>query len=344
MEGLFSLILELEKMNLQFEANVLKLSYIRANKQKITGKGKRTFTPAVQPPARKSRCFSAGTKAFQRPGFLRDALNSKLVDMNIANVAEQFTLIELNLFRAIELVEVSNVAWKSETPRKTAPNVINILNRFDLVCQWASTEVVMAHTPKQRVLVTEKLISLAQKCFELRNYNSLFEIMAGLHRPSVRRMKSTWEAISTSCQVTFKTLMDIVDVCNNYKTYREHLRRSILPCLPFVGVFLRDLSFEAEHPGIDGENINFEKIYKNSRIFKDIQTFQQSTYPIEEDESLLPLLRRLLAMPEELLYRHSQTIDPTPSPPNSPPLSKSPRLPRRTSAASSSVPLLFGFK
>jgi hypothetical protein len=78
---------------------------------------------------------------------------SKFVDWNITTVAEQFVLIgnlgaqfifiyfektnhflEFSLFRAVDLKEISNVAWKSEQPRKTAPNVINIINRFNTVC------------------------------------------------------------------------------------------------------------------------------------------------------------------------------------------------------------------
>eukprot|EP00026_Physarum_polycephalum_P000779 Phypoly_transcript_00780.p1 GENE.Phypoly_transcript_00780~~Phypoly_transcript_00780.p1 ORF type:complete len:860 (+),score=157.24 Phypoly_transcript_00780:1425-4004(+) len=308
-EGLFSIILELEKRDALY-ANILKLSFVRANKKKVAMMCKRNLeTPASQLPPRKSRSFSANTKTMQRAEYELDSI----IDWHSSEVAEQFTLIELCLFKAIKLVEVSNKAWKLDTKRKISPHVVNILRRFDLVSQWVATEVVMASTPKQRIAITEKLISLAQKCLDLQNYNSLFEIMDGLRKPSVRRLKSTWEAISLSCQTTYKALREVVDERNNYKTYREHLQKSTLPCLPCVDVFLRDLLLVAELPEIDGENINFEKIYRNSRIFKDIQMFQQSRYISEYDQLLQPSLVRLQAIPEVFLYENSQKIEPEPT-------------------------------
>jgi len=82
--------------------------------------------------------------------------DQKFLDWNVGSVAEQFTLIEFALFKAVDLREVSNQAWKSEQPKKTAQNVVNIFNRFDLVSQWAATEVVMAQVQKQRVAIIEK--------------------------------------------------------------------------------------------------------------------------------------------------------------------------------------------
>jgi hypothetical protein len=86
----------------------------------------------------------------------------------------------------------------------------------------------------------------------------------------------------------------------------------MLPCLPYFGIFLRDLTFTEVGNSVKiGELVNFDKIRMTSRILKDIQVFQRNGYPFEEDDTLQPLLRRLLAMPEEMLYKHSQTIEQT---------------------------------
>jgi len=170
----------------------------------------------------------------------------------------------------------------------------------------------MAQNPRQRGTIIEKLIQLAQKCLELRNYNSLMEIVAGLNRGSVQRMKKAWELVAHTSRETFRSLNSVVDSLQNYKNYREQLRKSILPCLPYFGIFLRDLTFtDVGNPGKFGDKINFEKIYMTSKILREIQMFQRTPYSFEEDEALQPLLRRLLAMPEEMLYKHSQTIEPS---------------------------------
>lgn len=309
---------ELNKNGTQAEANILKLVIIRVNKKRLVDKGHNRFeammvrsSPAPKLSSRSGHS-TAATLSSSSENEPRTTTEVKPLDFNVTTLAEQFVLIEFSLFKAVALKELSNLAWKSEQPRKTALNVVNIFNRFDLVSQWVATEVVMAHSPKQRVIVIEKLIQLAQKCLELRNYNSLMEIIAGLNRGSVQRMKKTWEVVSHASKDNFRFLNSVVDSLQNYKNYREQLKKSILPCLPYFGIFLRDLTFtDVGNPGKIGDNINFEKIYMTSRILKDIQHYQRTSYNIEEDEVLLPLLRRLLAMPEEMLYKHSQTIEPS---------------------------------
>jgi len=313
--GLIAFFGELQKNNQQHEANVLKLVIIRVNKKKLADKGMNRFQTLMTCPQNSPAPKILSSKSSQHSAITPSAgpcQESKFVDWNITAVAEQFVLIEFSLFKAVDLKEISNVAWKSEQPRKTSPNVINMINRFNTVSQWAATEVVMAQSPKQRVIIIEKLIALTQKCLELRNYNSVMEIIAGLNSGSVQRMKKTWEAVAHTSRETFKAHNYLVDCVHNYKTYRDHLRRAASPCLPYFGIFLRDLTIlDLGNPNKIGENINFEKIYMTSRILNEIQKFQSKPYLFDEDEVLQPVLRRLLAMPEEMLYKHSQTIEPS---------------------------------
>jgi len=230
---LFSHLLLLLKELDPTESNFLKLILLRINKKKIQENGFNRFSLLMNPYAKTPRVHSRTIV-----GVVPNQQETKLMEWNVTSVAEQFTLIEVGLFKAIQLVELSNSAWKVANARKNSINVINILNRFDLVCQWASTEVVMAQSPKQRAAIIEKLILVAQKCYELRNYNALMEILAGLNRGSVQRLKQSWDGISSSSLATFKSLQEVVAVWNNYKTYRDTLRKSPLPCIPFFWCLL----------------------------------------------------------------------------------------------------------
>jgi len=315
---------EMKKYDLQQPANALKLIILRVNKKRLWDRRINRFqllSTSQQPPKLSSRSDHATTT--QAPMSQSPSQSSaltvppplsgetKFLDWNLSTVAEQLVLIEFSLFKLVDLKEIANMAWKSESPKKTSPNVINIFNRFDNVSQWTATEIVMAQSPKQRVAIIEKMIALAQKCLEIRNYNSLMEIIAGLNRGSVQRMKKTWETVAYVSRQTLSSLNQVVDSLQNYKNYRDQLRKSVLPCLPYFGIFLRDLTFmDVGNPGKIGEYINFEKIYMTSRILRDIQTYQRTPYHFDDDE-LQPHLRRLLAMPEELLYKHSQTIEPS---------------------------------
>jgi hypothetical protein len=165
----FDEIKELSKDNSDFfrDVNILKLVVIRVNKKRLVNKRITRFnTDSTQ--ASPSQKLSNKSKNGQQVTVLLNAPSSgpshetKLLDWNLTAVAEQFVLIEFALFKAVELKEITNMAWKSEQPRKNALNVINIFHRFDVVSQWAATEVVMAQSPKQRVTIIEKLIALAQ--------------------------------------------------------------------------------------------------------------------------------------------------------------------------------------
>jgi len=247
--------------------------------------------------------------------------DSNFIDWSVTTIAEQFCLIEFDLYKKVELKELCKTAWKSHQPRKTALNVVNLYTRFDMVAQWVATEIVMAHQPRQRVSIIEKFIALAQKFLDLRNFNSLQEILAGLNRGSVARMKKAWEGISQSSYETFQALNIIFTPVRNYNNYRQLLRKNQVPCLPYVGVYLQDLVGAEEVPDKTGELINYDKIFVLTKILKDILHFQKTGYPFVEDENLQPALRRLLAMPEEMLYKHSQLTEPTISNQNNNPLS-----------------------
>jgi len=180
-----------------------------------------------------------------------------------------------------------------------------------MVSQWVATEIVMSHSIRQRTATIEKLIQIANKCVEMKNFNSFMEILGGLNRGSVRRMKKAWESVSPASLEIFESLNSIVDPRRNFNNYREQLKKKNVPCLPYFGIYLRDLTFADEVVDKVGEYINFEKILTNCKILKDVQFFQKTSYTFAEDEGLQNLLRRLLAMPEEMLYKHSQTLEPT---------------------------------
>lgn len=233
------------------------------------------------------------------------------MDWSVSALAEQFTLIEYSLFKQVDLKELCNIAWrKSAHPRRDAINVVNLYTRCEMVSMWTATEVVSGSSIRQRATTIEKLVQLAQKCVEVRNYNTSMEILGGLNRHVVQRMKKSWEAVSPSIFEIFQSINNLFDTRRNFSNYRYQLKRGILPCLPFMGVILHDLTFADEVSTKVDESINFEKVRTKGRILKDMHFFQKVGYPFEIDQILQPMLHRLLAMPEDLLLKHSRANEP----------------------------------
>ena len=67
------------------------------------------------------------------------------------------------------------------------------------------------------------------------------------------------------------------DHARNYSDYRAALRKSALPCLPFLGLFLTDLTFTDDgNPDFRNNNklINFDKHVKTAKIITDLMHYQ----------------------------------------------------------------------
>jgi hypothetical protein len=66
---------------------------------------------------------------------------------------------------------------------------------FNREMWWVVTEVCLEKSVAKRVKIVKKFIKIARHCRDLRNFNSMFAIVSGLEKPSVRRLAHTWERI-----------------------------------------------------------------------------------------------------------------------------------------------------
>lgn len=137
-----------------------------------------------------------------------------LLDLNTEEIAEQITLIEhqvcfisflcslmmiffvlffSQLFRAIEPVELLNQNWNKHP--ELSPHIIEYIQWFNRMCQWASTEIIREDSPESRAVIISKFIRIADRLAQLNNFNGLMEILASLEGSSIRRLKLSWAEI-----------------------------------------------------------------------------------------------------------------------------------------------------
>ena len=70
----------------------------------------------------------------------------------------------------------------------------------------------------------------------------------------------------------------------NFAEYRDTLHKAVPPCVPFLGVYLTDLTFiEDGIPSIIKKTtlINFAKRAKTAEVIRDIQQYQNVPYPLQ---------------------------------------------------------------
>ncbi|GAA5888349.1 hypothetical protein JCM6882_008589 [Rhodosporidiobolus microsporus] len=155
---------------------------------------------------------------------------------------------------------------RGETPQSA---VQDIIARFNLTANWTASEILLTASIDERALLIAKFIRLAFKCYRIANLQTLTAIVHGLQIPDVERLKRTWAKVPawemrkfrgmqefTSHLKNFKHLRDITNALAN--EYGSPGQRSsggdaisagaAKGCIPFLGIFLRDLALNAELP------------------------------------------------------------------------------------------------
>src|SRR5690606_5958423 len=92
------------------------------------------------------------------------------------------------LLKAVRIeAELAKSRWNKADSKETAPNVLAIIERFNLISYWVATEIV---TSSSQGATIKKLISVAQECRASNNFHSLMAILAGMNSCSVSRLDS----------------------------------------------------------------------------------------------------------------------------------------------------------
>jgi hypothetical protein len=243
-----------------------------------------------------------------------------ILELDTKEVAEQITLIESGLFLQIRCTEFYNQSWKRPDARKrSSPYILAMVDRFNYVSYWVASSIVLHSDLKKRTATLKKFIELAQICHDLRNYSSLVAIIAGLNNSSIQRLKQTWAGIKGNLTHQFETLNELVEAKSNYKNYRETLlalieSKSNEPIVPYLGLYLRDLTVidECNPDFIDEDLINLEKLTMIGEAIIQVEGFQRNgSYSFPPNPELQRnLLLKLLVLPEDILYKKSEAVEP----------------------------------
>ncbi|KAL1296833.1 hypothetical protein AAFC00_004456 [Neodothiora populina] len=215
---------------------------------------------------------------------LTDASIGCVTDFDPTEIARQFTLIQSRTFCAIEAQELLNTKW---TKASSANSNIRTMARFatDLT-NLVADSILSAEELKKRALVIKHWIRIGKACLNLSNYDSVMAIVCSLSSSTILRLRASWSAVSQKWKNTFEELKNVVDISRNYAVLRQRLRTPRAPCLPFVGIYLTDLTFvDAGNqdfrtlPSSDDtiqpiKIINFDKHMRTARIISDLQRYQ----------------------------------------------------------------------
>jgi hypothetical protein len=218
----------------------------------------------------------------------------KFVEISAMRVASQLTLIEHEVFSRIKPFELVGQKWTKRNKRDIAPGICTFIEKFNLTTRWVVFEVLTPPQPRQRAIMIEKFIRIAEACMERNNFNSVFEITLALQSSPIRRLHLTWQEVSAQAMELFSSFKSLANPRGGFTTLRELIRKCSTPAVPYIGAFLGQLvSFEEGMPTFledQPDHVNFTKLTKMAGTIEEIARLQMPPYAIDPDKQVLQYL------------------------------------------------------
>jgi len=166
-------------------------------------------------------------------------------DLDAKVVATQLTLINAGYYSNITSTNFYRYMLESYLRRRSTADlavrpaehaqyaVECFLEREQQLTTWVALEVCSVSKLKTRRIVVHKFIKIAKMCLDNRDFFGAFAVTNGLYLPPVRRLKKTWEGISSADLKTLQQLSTLMEPQNNMENYRKLLETSKNPLVPF---------------------------------------------------------------------------------------------------------------
>ena len=234
-----------------------------------------------------------------------DAHISFVLSYDSRSLADHFTMIEKDMLQEIDWKDLIELKWNKElTPVNSWLEIIVnddyyienkgvnlVIARFNLMVNWIISEILLTQSPNERIHLISRFIHIAQHCLELQNFATLMQIILALTSQRIQKLKQTWKDLIPGDILLLKNLEELASPLKNFLNIRLTINQ-IKPskgCIPFVGLYLSDLTFNAERASIikehnhnlsgdgdgDGEGegdtlINFAKFRTSVHIVKSL--------------------------------------------------------------------------
>jgi len=223
--------------------------------------------------------------------------------------------MESKTYTQIQPIECLNKAW-SEKENSPAVNVKAMIEFSNRTTGWVATAILGEKDIKRRCNILKHFILVADCCFQLNNFNTVMSIIAGFNSSPIRRLKRTWENLSNKMTLVFENLERVINPQKNYTQYRETLHSVNPPCVPFLGVYLTDLTFiedgNTNNLRSNSQLINFSKQTKTAEVIREIQQYQNQPYNLNPVKEIADYILKCLnaSVDETALYELSLMLEP----------------------------------
>lgn len=231
------------------------------------------------------------------------------MDMDTTELARQLTIMDFHSYADLKPIEL--MSWCKPQLQSLAPNVLALVNRFNLVSGFTATLIVTTPRLKDRIRVLQKLIDLALVLCSFNNFNSLMAMLSGFSCSAVGRLRHSFNGLSSRHTQLLADMRQIMSNSRSYAVYRQMFNQIKPPGIPFVGVYLSDLVFiEDGNPDDVNGMINFYKRSLVRTVIESIVQYQKSAPNFLLVPRVQGFINKLPRQSEEKLFELSLLIEP----------------------------------
>ncbi|PHH53815.1 Cell division control protein 25 [Ceratocystis fimbriata CBS 114723] len=180
-----------------------------------------------------------------------------ILDFDPLEFARQLTVKQMNIFSSIMPTELLGSQWMKKAG-VDAPNVKAMSTLSTDLSNFVAENILGYTEVKKRAAAIKQWIKISYQLYELHNYDGLMAIICRLNSSTITRLRKTWDNISPKRREMLKNLQAIVEPQHNHKALRSKLHDHVPPCLPFLGMYLTDLTF------VDIGNQATKQLHSNS--------------------------------------------------------------------------------
>ncbi|KAJ7103860.1 ras guanine nucleotide exchange factor domain-containing protein [Mycena epipterygia] len=196
-----------------------------------------------------------------------------ITDFDPLELARQLTIVECDLYCDIQLEEVLE---------EGRDGVKAVSGLSTAITGWISESILSEPDMKKRTTLIKFFIKVADRCTFLNNYSTPWSILAALDSSTIFRLHQTWLGVPQKNRSQLDSIRRLADHSRNYHEYRSKLRNTAPPAVPFLGLYLTDVTFcrkgipshRASPMNPHKKLLNFNKYHKLARIVHDMQRFQ----------------------------------------------------------------------
>lgn len=202
------------------------------------------------------------------------------LDIDPLEFARQLALIEFRVYKSIAPWECYGNGWMSEESKERSPNISNFIANFNKISNLVTFFILGEPEAKKRKKVISYFMKVVDCSKEIGNYNAVMEILSSLGNSAISRLKKSWGEKAKQKFQEYNSLFD-----HNFKELREATEPSgkDVPMLPYLGIFLKDLTFIDEgNEDIVDNLINWNKMQMQAKTISKIREFQKIPFMFKD--------------------------------------------------------------